>query len=138
MEKRNDTKKWVYNISNSLWYKLSNLFFCLRYRLARNVSMTRSRRRIVTKSGQCNIGTRTMEQGRLKYFQDIFTTLLDMQWRLVLLIFSVSFFASWLFFAFLFWLIAKVHGDLEPMHLPPMQGNYRINKTICFRAHKGK
>lgn len=29
MEKRNDTKKWVYNILNSLWYKLSNTYVLL-------------------------------------------------------------------------------------------------------------
>lgn len=95
-----------------------------RYHLARNVSMTKSRRRIVTKSGQCNIGTRITDARGIKFFQDIFTTLLDMKWRYVLLIFSMSFFLSWLSFGFLFWLIALVHGDLEEMHLPPLQGKY--------------
>lgn len=99
---------------------LKNIIYS--YHLARNVSYTKSRRRIVTKSGQCNIGTRTIDQSRFKYFQDIFTTLLDMQWRWVLLIFSMSFFLSWLSFGFLFWMIAVVHGDLDAVHLPDLQG----------------
>ena len=53
--------------------------------------------------------------------QDIFTTLVDVQWRWTLLVFSLSFFLSWLTFALIWWLIAFTHGDLEPEHLPANQ-----------------
>jgi potassium inwardly-rectifying channel subfamily J, other len=48
--------------------------------------------------------------------------MVDSQWRWTLLMFFMSFVVSWLFFALLYWLISFTHGDLEPIHLPPMQG----------------
>ncbi|XP_017280906.1 inward rectifier potassium channel 16 [Kryptolebias marmoratus] len=46
------------------------------------------------------------------YFVDIFTTLVEVRWRMMLLIFSLSYIFSWLFFGLCYWLIAHVHGDL--------------------------
>lgn len=46
-------------------------------------------------------------------FQDIFTTLVDAQWRWTLLVFSMNFMLSWLGFAVVWWLIALNHGDLD-------------------------
>lgn len=48
--------------------------------------------------------------------QDIFTTLVDAQWRWTLLVFSMNFLLSWLGFALVWWLIAYSHGDLEPQN----------------------
>lgn len=48
--------------------------------------------------------------------QDIFTTLVDAQWRWTLLVFSMNFLLSWLTFALIWWLIAYSHGDLEPQN----------------------
>jgi potassium inwardly-rectifying channel subfamily J len=72
--------------------------------------------------------------------QDIFTTLVDAKWRWTLLVFALSFILSWLGYAVLWWLIAFTHGDLEPDHLPNMQGEtgwrpciYQIyNFASCF------
>lgn len=49
----------------------------------------------------------------LLLFQDIFTTLVDAQWRWTLLVFSMNFMLSWLGFAIVWWLIALNHGDLD-------------------------
>lgn len=51
---------------------------------------------------------------RLFVPQDIFTTLVDAQWRWTLLVFSMNFLLSWLGFALIWWLIAYSHGDLDP------------------------
>lgn len=51
---------------------------------------------------------------RLFLPQDIFTTLVDAQWRWTLLVFSMNFLLSWLGFALIWWLIAYSHGDLDP------------------------
>lgn len=64
--------------------------------------------------------------------QDIFTTLVDSQWRWTLIVFALSFILSWLFFAAIWWLIAVTHGDLEEMHLPPVQGN-KYNKLPVYQ-----
>lgn len=45
--------------------------------------------------------------------QDIFTTLVDAQWRWTLLVFAMNFLLSWLLFAVIWWLIVFTHGDLN-------------------------
>ncbi|KAM7371922.1 hypothetical protein PAMP_009122 [Pampus punctatissimus] len=47
------------------------------------------------------------------YMVDIFTTLVDIRWRVMFLIFSLSYILSWLFFGLSYWLIAYVHGDID-------------------------
>ena len=47
--------------------------------------------------------------------------MLDLRWRYVLLIFTASFFLSWLAFAFIWWVIMIYRGDFEERHLPPNQ-----------------
>ncbi|XP_049854871.1 G protein-activated inward rectifier potassium channel 3-like isoform X1 [Schistocerca gregaria] len=74
------------------------------------------RRRVVLKSGECNVVQTHVAQRRLRYMQDIFTTLVDTQWRWTLLVFALGFILSWLAFAVIWWLIAFTHGDLEPEH----------------------
>lgn len=70
----------------------------------------------------CNVLQKKISRRRIRFLQDIFTTLVDSQWRWTLIVFALSFVLSWLFFAAVWWLIAVTHGDLEEMHLPPMQG----------------
>lgn len=63
---------------------------------------------------------------RIRFLQDIFTTLVDSQWRWTLIVFALSFVLSWLVFAVIWWLIAVTHGDLEEAHMPPNQGIHTI------------
>nr|UZS41054.1 inward rectifier potassium channel 1A [Nilaparvata lugens] len=84
-----------------------------RYRQTR-FSSRRVRRRVVFKHGDCNVVQGNVAKRRRKYLQDIFTTLVDAQWRWTLLVFAMSFFLSWLGFAIIWWLIVFWHGDLEP------------------------
>lgn len=79
------------------------------------------RRRAVFKNGDCNILQSRISKRRLRYLQDIFTTLVDSQWRWTLTIFAIGFVGSWLLFALIWWLIAFTHGDLEKAHLPANQ-----------------
>ncbi|XP_049817723.1 G protein-activated inward rectifier potassium channel 3 isoform X2 [Aethina tumida] len=82
------------------------------------------RRRAVFKNGDCNILQSRISRRRLRFLQDIFTTLVDSQWRWTLTIFAIGFLGSWLIFALIWWLIAFTHGDLEPDHLPPDPENW--------------
>ncbi|XP_014299125.1 ATP-sensitive inward rectifier potassium channel 12 [Microplitis demolitor] len=50
---------------------------------------------------------------KIKMQADIFTTLVDAQWRWTLLVFSMNFLLSWLGFAIVWWLIGYVHGDFN-------------------------
>ncbi|XP_076752765.1 uncharacterized protein LOC143424526 isoform X1 [Xylocopa sonorina] len=84
-----------------------------RYRQTR-FSSRRIRKRVVFKHGDCNVVQGNVAKRRRRYLQDIFTTLVDAQWRWTLLVFSMNFLLSWLGFALIWWLIAYSHGDLDP------------------------
>ncbi|XP_017797797.1 PREDICTED: uncharacterized protein LOC108578896 isoform X2 [Habropoda laboriosa] len=88
------------------------------------------RRRAVLKNGDCNVLQSRISRRSLRFLQDIFTTLVDTQWRWTLLCFSLSFALSWLGFAVIWWLIAFTHGDFEERHLPPFQ--IESNWTPCI------
>lgn len=47
--------------------------------------------------------------------KDIFTTLVDAQWRWTLMVFALSFLLSWIGFATFWYLMAYAHNDLEYM-----------------------
>ncbi|KAE8283249.1 Inward rectifier potassium channel 16 [Larimichthys crocea] len=59
------------------------------------------------------------------YFMDIFTTLVETRWRVMFLIFSLSYILSWLFFGLCYWLIAYVHGDVDDVNNAPCVENVR-------------
>ncbi|XP_073842267.1 inwardly rectifying potassium channel 1 isoform X2 [Musca autumnalis] len=84
----------------------------LRYRQTR-FSSRRIRKRVIFKHGDCNVVQGNVAKRRRRYLQDIFTTLVDAQWRWTLLVFACSFLISWAFFGLIWWTIAYAHGDLE-------------------------
>ncbi|KAM9346646.1 inward rectifier potassium channel 16-like [Symphorus nematophorus] len=53
------------------------------------------------------------------YLMDIFTTLVEIRWRVMLLVFSLSYILSWLFFGLCYWLIAHVNGDIDDVNNEP-------------------
>lgn len=83
---------------------------------------------------ECNVLQKKISQRRIRFLQDIFTTLVDSQWRWTLIVFALSFVLSWLLFASIWWLIAVTHGDLEPMHLPPAQRTYLMTWQSYYNA----
>ncbi|XP_042240971.1 G protein-activated inward rectifier potassium channel 3-like isoform X4 [Homarus americanus] len=85
------------------------------------ISSKKMRKRVVQKNGECNVSPSNVAKRRRRYLQDIFTTLVDIQWRWTLLVFAMSFISSWLMFAVVWWLIAYVHGDFDEQNLPGKQ-----------------
>ncbi|CAJ1075124.1 inward rectifier potassium channel 16-like [Xyrichtys novacula] len=59
------------------------------------------------------------------YLADIFTTLVEIRWRVMFLIFSLSYILSWIFFGLCYWLIAHVHGDIADLENEPCVENVR-------------
>ncbi|XP_060921628.1 inward rectifier potassium channel 16-like [Labrus mixtus] len=59
------------------------------------------------------------------YFMDIFTTLVEIRWRVMFLIFSLSYILSWIFFGLCYWLIAYIHGDVDDLDNAPCVENVR-------------
>lgn len=85
-----------------------------RYRQTR-YSARRMRKRVVFKNGECNVVQGNVAKRRRRYMQDLFTTLVDAQWRWTLMVFSMSFMLSWTTFALIWWLISYTHGDLDAL-----------------------
>lgn len=81
----------------------------------------RPRKRFVGKDGRCNVTFVNMSERGQRYLSDLFTTCVDIRWRWMLVIFTLSFLLSWLLFGFAFWLIASAHGDLS-VRLVPIAG----------------
>ncbi|XP_056440948.1 inward rectifier potassium channel 16 [Gadus chalcogrammus] len=71
------------------------------------------RLRYVRKEGGCNVLFRHVPEPWLLYVTDIFTTLVEIRWRVMFLIFALSYILSWLFFGILYWVIALANGDLR-------------------------
>ncbi|XP_061814110.2 ATP-sensitive inward rectifier potassium channel 14 [Nerophis lumbriciformis] len=80
------------------------------------------RKRFVDKDGRCNVTFVNMSERGQRYLSDLFTTCVDIRWRWMLVIFTLSFLLSWLLFGFAFWLIASAHGDLS-VRLSPVPGS---------------
>ncbi|KAM8946273.1 inward rectifier potassium channel 16 isoform 2-T2 [Pelodytes ibericus] len=79
--------------------------------------------RFMQKDGSCNVYFRNILSEWESYVADIFTTLVDIKWRHMLIIFSLSYVLSWLLFGFIFWIIALQHGDLSNMENMPCIDN---------------
>lgn len=69
--------------------------------------------RYVRKEGSCNVVFRHVPEEWLLFVTDIFTTLVEIRWRVMFLIFALSYILSWLFFGIIYWVIALAHGDVE-------------------------
>uniref|UniRef100_A0A8C9SDF2 ATP-sensitive inward rectifier potassium channel 14 n=1 Tax=Scleropages formosus TaxID=113540 RepID=A0A8C9SDF2_SCLFO len=78
----------------------------------------RPRSRFVGKDGRCNVTFVNMSERGQRYLTDLFTTCVDIRWRWMFVVFSLSFLLSWLLFGFTFWLIASAHGDLSASSEP--------------------
>ncbi|XP_062383041.1 inward rectifier potassium channel 16 [Sardina pilchardus] len=72
-----------------------------------------TKRRYVRRDGSCNMVFRHIPEEWVHYVMDIFTTLIETRWRVMLLIFALSYILSWLGFGILFWIIALAHNDLR-------------------------
>ncbi|KAI7797145.1 inward rectifier potassium channel 16 [Triplophysa rosa] len=79
------------------------------------------RKRYVKKDGSCNMEVRHVPEKWLLWVTDIFTTLVEIRWRVMFLTFALSYILSWLFFGVVFWIIALTHGDIkDPTNEPCM------------------
>ena len=65
----------------------------------------RKRQRYVEKNGRCNVQHGNMQE-TYRYLTDIFTTLVDLNWRCSLFVFVMAYAVTWLFFGAIWYLIA--------------------------------
>lgn len=86
-----------------------------------NALPTQLKPRAILKDGEYNILQPKFRWRYLHYLRDIFTSLVDAEWAWTAQVMILTFAASWLTFALLWWLIAFVHKDLHDEHLPATQ-----------------
>ncbi|KAM4526639.1 inward rectifier potassium channel 16 [Fundulus diaphanus] len=75
--------------------------------------------RYVRKEGSCSVVFRHVPEEWLLFVNDIFTSLVEIRWRVMFLIFALSYILSWLFFGIIFFIIALVHGDVRDPNNDP-------------------
>ncbi|XP_072301700.1 ATP-sensitive inward rectifier potassium channel 1-like [Eucyclogobius newberryi] len=79
--------------------------------------------RLVSKDGRCNI--EYDNSARWAFLGDMWTTIVEIRWRFVLLLFVTSFTGSWFIFSLLWYWIAKTNGDLTSQ-------NHTIGHVKCI------
>ncbi|XP_009297143.1 G protein-activated inward rectifier potassium channel 3 [Danio rerio] len=89
----------------------------------------RKRQRYVEKNGRCNVQHGNMRE-TYRYLTDIFTTLVDLNWRCSLLVFVMAYAVTWLFFGAIWYLIAYCRGDLD--HLEDESWTPCVNNVNGF------
>ncbi|XP_048762576.1 ATP-sensitive inward rectifier potassium channel 12-like [Ostrea edulis] len=83
----------------------------VRFAKTTKVNTTRTLPRLIEKNGTCNIESRTIRGKNIRFISDIFTTLLETQWRMFLSLFALSVVFSWVIFATVYYLIAYSNND---------------------------
>ncbi|XP_053575587.1 G protein-activated inward rectifier potassium channel 3 [Bombina bombina] len=89
----------------------------------------RRRQRYVEKDGRCNVQHGNVRE-TYRYLTDIFTTLVDLKWRVSLLVFILAYAITWLFFGVIWWFIAYCRGDLD--HLEDQTWTPCVNNLNGF------
>ncbi|KAG7236624.1 hypothetical protein INR49_000748, partial [Caranx melampygus] len=89
----------------------------------------RKRQRYVEKNGRCNVQHGNMRE-TYRYLTDIFTTLVDLNWRCSLFVFVMAYAVTWLFFGAIWYLIAYCRGDLD--HLEDQTWTPCVNNINGF------
>ena len=59
------------------------------------------RKRVVLKNGLTNVTYKNISMKRRRYVSDLYTTLLDSSWSYIVLMFTTSFYGSWILFGVL-------------------------------------
>ncbi|XP_072168116.1 ATP-sensitive inward rectifier potassium channel 12-like [Diadema setosum] len=84
------------------------------HNIARQLSLRRKQKlqRLVNKNGMCNVVHTHVPSRGLDFLADIFTTLVDLKWRWVLLMFSLAYIGGWVGFTVPWYGLVWYHGDI--------------------------
>ena len=75
--------------------------------------MMNKKKRVIKKGGLTSVTYKNISKKRRRYISDLYTTLLDSSWSYCVLMFTASFYLSWLLFALFYYIISYIHGDLN-------------------------
>ncbi|XP_072046891.1 ATP-sensitive inward rectifier potassium channel 8-like [Amphiura filiformis] len=82
------------------------------YSLSQLIKNRKQFQRLIEKDGACNIIHTPLKNKRFRFLSDAYTTLIDLKWRYILLILTLTYVLSWSFFAIAWYTVAWVHGDI--------------------------
>merc|ERR1712045_1020431 len=102
------------NMERTNWvHRRKNSFF--EDQLAANYEKRQmnKRKRVVKKGGGTGVTYKNISKKRRRYFSDLYTTLLDSSWSYCVLMFTTSFYGSWILFGGIYYLISFRHGDFD-------------------------
>ena len=99
---------------------------CIRSREQDRKRKMNKKMRVVQKAGLTNVTYKNISKKKRKYISDLYTTLLDSTWLECVLLFSASFFVSWLLFGSIYYALSFVRGDLSDVKLDPNIESKRI------------
>ena len=89
------------------------------------------KRRLVNKSGELKVLAKNVPGKTRLYLADLFTTLIDLRWKWVILIFVSSYVFSWTLFGFIWWFIAWLRGSSTCVY----KVCQRFSEYFCFGMH---
>ncbi|KAF7668256.1 hypothetical protein LDENG_00024540 [Lucifuga dentata] len=93
--------------------------------LGRHGGTDRRRLHFMQKDGRFPVVFQKASREWSPYLMDIYTTLVEIRWRVMFLTFSLSYILSWLFFGLCYWVIAHVNGDISNVENKPCVDNVR-------------
>uniref|UniRef100_A0A915PPG2 Uncharacterized protein n=1 Tax=Setaria digitata TaxID=48799 RepID=A0A915PPG2_9BILA len=95
--------------------------------LPRKTTKKMKKSRLIAKNGICNVYNTNVPKKDRQYLRDIFTTMIDVKWRYMLVIFAIVFISSWTVFASFYYVTSVLHGDIRDQ----LDSNI-LNHSVCI------
>merc|ERR1719167_1064430 len=95
------------------------------------------KKRVVLKDGLTNVTYKNISKKRRRYISDLYTTLLDSSWTYCVLMFTTSFYGSWILFGGIYYIICFLHGDFNSSDLLSAASNTSDMWVPCILETDG-
>merc|ERR1712098_133190 len=95
------------------------------------------RKRVVLKNGLTNVTYKNISMKRRRYVSDLYTTLLDSSWSPLVLMFTTSFYGSWLIFGGIYYIICYLHEDFTKENLSSEEWKPCNTLAMTWRTSAG-
>jgi len=103
----------------------------------KKVKKMNKKKRVVLKDGLTNVTYKNISKKRRRYISDLYTTLLDSSWTYCVLMFTTSFYGSWIMFGGIYYLISFFHGDFLEENLASAGSNTTDKWVPCILETDG-
>eukprot|EP00090_Calanus_glacialis_P030198 TRINITY_DN4864_c0_g1_i2.p1 TRINITY_DN4864_c0_g1~~TRINITY_DN4864_c0_g1_i2.p1 ORF type:complete len:453 (+),score=72.15 TRINITY_DN4864_c0_g1_i2:111-1469(+) len=123
-------KASVHRFENSIHFDGDSLYETVNQKTKK----MNKRKRVVLKNGLTNVTYKNISMKRRRYVSDLYTTLLDSSWTYCVLMFTTSFYGSWVLFGGIYYIISYLHGDFLEENLSDSEWLPCISATDGFAA----